>query len=541
MNQMNNHTPRAFQPLWVAVLLIAGIFIGKYAVTDIHPTHESSVANRVAEILHYIEKDYVDTVDTEYLVEQGIQQMLEKLDPHTVFIPPKEISMAHAQLEGNFEGVGIEFYIYKDSIVVASPIADGPSAKAGIEAGDKIVMVDSVMMAGVGITSNDVFKKLRGPQGSPVKVSVKRPEQKQLLFFTIIRGKIPTSSLDAAYMEQDSVGYIKISRFSETTFNDFHSQLIKLKDEGMKNLILDLRDNPGGYLDMATKMADQFLPEGNLIVYTQGKNSKANIKQYASSIGDFEVGNLVVLINQGSASASEIVAGAIQDNDRGLVVGSRSFGKGLVQRPIELSNGAELRLTTSRYYTPSGRCIQKPYDSEHPEEYGMELSKRYQHGEYFNADSIQFADSLKFKTKKGRTVYGGGGIMPDFFVPHDTSEYTTYALNLLNDNFMRTYLLEYYATHKLLLQKLNLEKLANGNSLTEKITQDLLKKADKNGIAFRNKDYQKSKRLIHASVRAYLAKYIFGASAYYQVLNKTDKTFQKAISTLHSDRAKNIQ
>ena len=482
------------------------------------------------EILNYIERDYVDSVNIDDLVDYSITQMLEKLDPHTVYIPKKETEIARSQLEGDFEGIGIEFNIIKDTIYVVTPISGGPSEAVGLMAGDKIVKVDDKNVAGISITNQDVFSKLRGPKGTKVKVSiVRKGMRKQLIDFVITRDKIPTYSVDVFYMIDAVSGYIKVSRFSANTYNEFKSALDTLKTRGMKQLILDLRDNPGGYLDRATKMADEFLPDHELIVYTDGKDPRYDQRYNAEFTGDFEKGPLIVLINEGSASASEIVSGALQDNDRALIVGRRSFGKGLVQMPIPLADGSELRLTISRYYTPSGRSIQKPYSHDNTDDYSADLLNRYKHGEFFHADSIKFIDSLKYKTLKGRTVYGGGGIMPDIFVPRDTSSYTPYLIDLFNKNVIREYTLDYYTNHKAELKAMTLKEYKSNFQVTEEMMLNLLKLAENSEVKFKEPEYARSKDYIKLNVKAYIARSLYGNKGFYDVINDGDEIYEQAV------------
>ncbi|TAH25401.1 MAG: S41 family peptidase [Cytophagales bacterium] len=536
MTISQRNKPSSWQPLLLSVFLIIGILIGIYFSNYFNKTNYSPNARKFGEVLNFIETDYVDTVNSKTLIEHAIAKMLEKLDPHTSYIPKQEIASVHAQLEANFEGVGIEFYIIRDTIYVVATIPNGPSQKAGLLAGDRIIKVDTNNVAGLGITSTDVFNHLRGPKGSKVKVTVLRKSEKSLLEFTIERNKIPTHSLEASYMASDSIGYIKISRFSETTYNEFYASLKLLKESGANQIILDLRDNPGGYMDMATKIADEFLAANLLIVYTIAKDYRFSNKQFATKQGEFEDGSLIVLINQASASASEILAGAIQDNDRGLIIGSRSFGKGLVQRPIELSDGSELRLTISRYYTPCGRSIQKPYNSENIEEYSLELNKRFLHGEYFHADSIKFEDSLKFKTLKGRTVYGGGGIMPDLFIPQDTNNYSNYALQLLNKNIIKEYALDFYSNHKTELSKYTIEDFKKQNFISEKMIKELIAAGIAAGIKFKSHEFKISKNLILNELKAYLAKSTLGNNAYYEILNQNDGVYIRALKSFRMAR-----
>ncbi len=406
-------------PLVLCIGLAAGVLIG----ANLNGRKSSGEINgdvqKFREVLNLINHEYVDEAKTQMLVDDAIQHMLTKLDPHSAYITANDREEANEDLRGNFEGIGIEFNIFHDTLVVVSALSGGPSEAVGLRPGDKIVKVNGTTIAGVGLSNPDVMKHLKGPKGSEVKIEVARKNVKEPVQFTIVRDKIPQFSVDASYMVDDEIGYIKVSRFSQTTYEEFMKAMEKLKGKGMKKLVLDLQGNPGGYMNQAIDLADEFLPKGEKIVFTKGKDTRYNSEALSTDKGDFQQGDLIVLVNEGSASASEIVSGALQDNDRALVVGRRSFGKGLVQSPFDLEDGSELRLTISRYYTPSGRSIQKPYTDE--EEYSRDIIKRYKHGEFFTADSVKFSDSLKFLTLNGRTVYGGGGIMPDYFVPLDTT------------------------------------------------------------------------------------------------------------------------
>jgi carboxyl-terminal processing protease len=516
-------------PIFLALAIICGIFIGAIMNKNSSGSNIAQNYMKYAEILNYIERDYVDTVNLDELVDYSITKMLEKLDPHTVYIPKKDIEIARSQLKGDFEGIGIEFNIIKDTLYVITPINGGPSETAGLLAGDKIVKVDDKVIAGTGITNSDVFKKLRGPKGSKVKLTIKRRGMKNPLDFMITRDKIPTYSVDVSYMVDPETGYIKVTNFAENTYTEFKSAITKLNAQGMKRLILDLRGNPGGYLDRATKMADEFLPDHKLIVYTDGKEPRYDQRYNAEFTGDFEKGALIVLIDEGSASASEIVSGALQDNDRALIVGRRSFGKGLVQMPIPLNDGSEIRLTISRYYTPSGRSIQKPYNPNNIEDYGGDLAKRLKHGEFFHADSIKFNDSLKFKTSKGRIVYGGGGIMPDIFVPKDTTEYTSYLVDLFNKNILREYTLDYYTNNKKELSAMKLEDFKTKFNISEQMLNDVISLAGKSGIKFKENEYNKSKAFIKLNLKAYIARSLFGNNGYSIIMNEGDEIYQAAI------------
>jgi carboxyl-terminal processing protease len=537
MSKIKNNSFYIKLPIFLALALVCGIFIG--AVMSKNSSKNNITGNylKYMEILNLIDRDYVDTVNIDDLVDFSIDKMLEKLDPHTSYIPKKDIDMARSQLEGNFEGIGIEFNIIKDTIYVVAPISGGPSEAVGLQAGDKIIRVDDKTVAGVSITNMDVFGKLRGKKGTKVKVAVMRKGTRGLLDFTIIRDKIPTYSVDVSYMIDKETGYIKVSRFAENTYVEFREALRSLKAKGMKQLILDLKDNPGGYMDRATDIADEFLGENRLIVYTDGKGTRYDSKVFAENKGDFEKGSVIVLINEGSASASEIVSGALQDNDRALIVGRRSFGKGLVQRPIALSDQSELRLTISRYYTPSGRCIQKPYEKDGIDKYNSDLVNRYKKGEFFNADSVKFADSLTFKTTKGRTVYGGGGIMPDVFVPRDTADLTDYLLDLFNRNLIREYTLDYYTNNRAKLQNMSFEHYKNNFEVTDAMLRDLIALGEKSGAKYNSNQFNKSKQFLKANVKAYIARSIYGNAGFYPIINETDEIYNAAVTQFGKARS----
>ena len=420
---MNRPKFYVYLPIVFALVLILGIFIGtsfhlndKFGIISVDANNKY---NKIEEILRYIQQDYVDTIDSKQLVEKTIVAMLQNLDPHSSYITADELQANNEPLKGNFEGIGIEFNIVEDTICVIAAIPGGPAAGVGVLAGDKIIKVEGKKVAGIKINNKDVLDKLKGKGHTKVRVSIMRRGKSQLIDFTITRGTIPIYSIDVAYMVNSKTGYIKISRFAATTYTEYINAFEKLKKQGMQQLIIDLRGNGGGYLNSAVDIADEFLSDGKEIVYTQGK-ARPRKGYKASGKGDFEKGKLIVLIDDGSASASEIFAGAIQDNDRGTIIGRRSFGKGLVQEQSEFSDGSAMRLTIARYYTPTGRCIQKPY-TEDVEAYYSEEYKRYSSGELENADSMKIADSLKFRTPEGKIVYGGGGITPDIFVPLDTS------------------------------------------------------------------------------------------------------------------------
>ncbi|MDX5347257.1 MAG: S41 family peptidase [Hymenobacteraceae bacterium] len=526
-------------PLFIAVALALGVLLGANMFTTSTSNPQSTARSylKFRDILSYIDRDYVDSVNVEELSDYAITKMLEKLDPHTTYIPASEMAIARSYLEGDFDGIGIEFNVFHDTIHVVAPLSGGPSEAVGLQAGDKIIKVDGKNVAGVHITTQGVFEKLRGPKGSKVKLTVIRKGEKKPLEFTVTRNKIPTVSVDVSYMVDNQTGYIKVSRFSATTYDEFKQALTKLKKKGMQRLVLDLRDNPGGYMDRATKMADEFIAGSKKIVYTDGKGTKYDSEIYSRMRGDFEDGALIVLINEGSASASEIVSGALQDHDRALLVGRRSFGKGLVQMPIPLNDGSELRLTISRYYTPSGRSIQKPYTNG-LDDYSQDLISRYQHGEFFNKDSIQFNDSLKYRTAQGRLVYGGGGIMPDVFVPRDTSELTSYLAQLYSHNIIREYALNYYNDNKKQLEKMPYEKFYASFEVTDRMLKEIVKEATRSKITFKEQEFNRSKELLRNNVKAFIARSIYNNEGFYPILHQEDDDFQQAIKLF--DQAEKI-
>ena len=521
-------------PLIIAITLSLGIFIGAKTFSS-KPSENSSSnplegALKFREILTYIYRDYVDTVNTDKLVDHAIYKMLEELDPHTAYIPPKDKEIANTQLESNFEGIGIQFDIINDTLYVVTPISGGPSEAVGLQSGDKIIEIDGEMVAGVKLTNRRVFELLRGKKGTKVTVGVKRGNRTdKLIDFTIIRDKIPTYSVDASYIIKDDIGYIKVNRFGAETHREFKEALVKLEAQGMKKLLLDLRYNSGGYLDQAIKMIDELLVDDELIVYTDGKGTRYDSKYFANTKGVFEKGDVMVMINEGSASASEILSGAVQDNDRGLIVGRRSFGKGLVQAPINLTDGSELRLTISRYYTPSGRSIQRDY-GEGIEEYHKDILQRFEGGEFFSADSIEFEDSLKFKTKKGRTVYGGGGIMPDFFIPRDTSDITPYYNKLFAKSLIRKYSIELFNKYKKKLSKMSFDEFDKSFNVTDADLSILNNLAEKEGIKFDQKQYIKSKESIRNQLKARVANSAFGSNEQFIIFNENDSEIQQALT-----------
>lgn len=538
MSEIKNTKQQIRLPLILALAISAGIWIGAtFAEPKTDRNDLKAAIYKLQEIITYINRDYVDSVNTNELVEFGIQRMLEKLDPHSSYIPARDASLAKSDLDGAFDGIGVEFGIIRDTIYVVAPLTGGPSEKLGIQSGDQIINVDGKKVAGTGITNRDVFDLLRGPRGSKVVVDVKRKNQNELIAYDIIRDKIPQYSINATYMVDNEIGYIKVTRFAATTHEEFKKSVKELKEQGMKKLILDLQGNPGGYMGAAINIADEILDENALIVSQQGKLNRYNQKAYAVKPGLFEDGSIIVLINEGSASASEIVAGAIQDNDRGLIVGRRSFGKGLVQMPIDLSDGAELRLTIARYYTPSGRSIQKPYGEDN--DYGSDWMNRFEHGEFFTADSIKFDDSLRYETRGGRAVFGGGGIMPDFFVPLDTTMSSVYINRLFNSDSSREFILDYLEKNKKKFDGMSFEDYYNKYQVTDEMLQSLIKVGERNKVKFDEKDYKKSKDYLKILLKAHMGRNIFDDNAFYKVINEAvNEAYQQALNLF--DEAENL-
>lgn len=515
-------------PLVLCLGLAGGIFLGSQFNNNLPVVSDTSRdVQKFRDALTVIQQDYVDEVSTDTLVDKAIEYMLTQLDPHSTYISSRDTAQANESLRGNFDGIGVEFNIFNDTITVVTPLSGGPSEALGIRSGDKIIKVDSINVAGIGITSSDVMRYLKGPRGTEVRVSILRKGQKQPIDYTIVRDKIPTYSVDVAYMLDKQTGYIKISRFAATTYSEFEKALQDLKGKGMQRLVLDLQGNPGGYMDMAINILDDFLPAGKKVVFTKGKKSRYDQEAFSTEAGKFENGSLIVLVNEGSASASEIVAGALQDNDRALVVGRRSFGKGLVQTTFPLSGGAEMRLTISRYYTPSGRSIQKPYESY--KDYERDMVKRFSRGEFFSADSIKFNDSLKYFTEKGRTVYGGGGIMPDYFVPLDTTQNSVYLNELYIANVINEYTFDYADKNRSMLQAMTFEKFYNDFVVTDNMLNALVEEGRKAKVKPNLKDLAKHKVLFQLHIKAQVARKIWGNEGFYPLFNQTNEILQQAL------------
>ena len=508
------------------------------------PDTVTSGQQRVEEVMKLIDGNYVEGPDMDKISEAAINSMLRALDPHSVYIAARNVERANEGLQGNFEGVGISFQIISDTIVVQTVIDGGPSEKVGIQIGDKLLRVDGKPITGDSIDNQYVFKRLRGKKGTTVVIDILR--QGSVYSFHIVRDKVPIYSIDTYFMAEDSIGYIRLIRFARSSGDEFRKALKALKKQGMTSLILDLRGNTGGYLDIACQLGNEFLDRGQLIVYQEGRktprqnytaNGHGNWRAVRNKYGNIVGGKLVVLIDEGSASASEIVSGAVQDWDRGMLIGRRSFGKGLVQRMFPLKDGGQIRLTTARYYTPSGRCIQRPYD-EGDDAYRQDVNNRYRHGELVNADSIHFPDSLRFRTAHGRTVYGGGGVMPDIFVPMDTMRLTDYFISLRGKGLLNTFPLNWADTHRknkevktfdLYLENyesFGLDSLLAAEALEKGVVRDTDKEAAE------PERTAHSDRYLKLMLKAQVAKYLFGTEYYYKVMKEFDDGYQRAVEEL---------
>lgn len=494
-------------------------------------------ARKLQLALYAINNLYVDSTSQTKLVEDAITGMLENLDPHSTYTNPEETKEMTEPLAGNFDGIGIQFNMLTDTVYVIQVVSGGPSEKVGLMAGDRIVEVNDTVIAGVKMSTPEVMKRLRGPKGSEVHVKVKRGEEPQLLDFTITRGKVPVYSIDAVYMADKETGYIKLNRFAASSTKEFKEALSSLSKKGMTQLILDLQGNGGGYLNVPIELADEFLSRGKIIVYTEGNKQKRQ-DALSTAAGSFEKGRLVILVDEASASASEILSGAIQDWDRGVIIGRRTFGKGLVQRPLPLPDGSMIRLTVARYYTPTGRCIQKPYEKGKGDEYAHDLISRYNRGELMSADSIHFPDSLKAQTlAKGRTVYGGGGIMPDVFVPIDTTFYSDYHRTLVSKGLVNRVAMNYLDKHREELNKKYKKILIYKEKfiVPESLMDELLAMAEEKKISFKEEEYNRSLPLIQLQIKALIARDLFDMTEYFYIINDANRTYQEALKLINDE------
>ncbi len=518
-------------PLVLAVGLAGGVFIGKYlSVSRLSPAEA-----KLRTIVDLIENEYVDRIDVDSLLASVVPELLAGLDPHSVYFTPEELKSTNEDMDGHFSGVGVSFQIVNDSVVVVDVIAGGPAEKVGLINGDKIVSANDSVLTGKKATQDNVFKTLRGPKDTKVTLKVKRSNSDKLLEFDVVRDDIPVNSVDAVYLadEDNGVGYLKVSKFGRNTFEEFYMALHQLAAQGAKSFIVDLRGNSGGFLDQVILMANEFLPDDRIIVSTNGKLSENRSVAMSDGNGHFQNIPLAVLIDEYSASASEIFAGAIQDNDRGLVIGRRSFGKGLVQHQIELPDSSAIRLTVARYYTPSGRCIQKPYERGEDGKYVMDILDRFEHGEFYNADSIKLDKSKLYLTNGGRKVYGGGGIMPDIFVPEDTTGYSSYYVNVSNKGLITKYAFQVSEKYRSLTKNVKtIEELERVIPRDQTLLEGFVDFAAQNGVPARWYYINRSRGLILNLLKAQIARNVLGYNGLIQMLNQEDVTVKKAIDML---------
>lgn len=536
---MSTKNSSRFTPVIIAISVVVGILIGTFYAKHFAGNRLGIIngsSNKLNALLRIVDDEYVDTVNMADLVEKAMPQILAELDPHSVYIPAQNLEEVNSELEGSFSGIGVQFTIQDDTIHINGVVQGGPSEKVGLMAGDRIVLVNDTSFVGKKLTNELAMKTLKGPKGSQVKLGIKRMGEKKLLSFSITRGDIPQNTVDAAYMIKNKIGYIKVSKFGRTTHLELLNSLAQLNHQGCEGLIVDLRGNTGGYMEAAIRMVNEFLPEGKLIVYTQGRKYPRT-DEFANGTGSCQKMPLVVLIDEGSASASEIFTGAIQDNDRGTVVGRRSFGKGLVQQPIDFSDGSAIRLTIARYYTPSGRCIQRPYESGNDKEYEFDLLRRYEHGEFFSQDSIKQNKKELYFTSLGRPVYGGGGIMPDIFVPQDTTDITSYYKQLVYRSIPILFTFQYTDKNRKVLSKYDTEEKLLNYIRKQRLVDQLASFADSKGIKRRNILIQKSYKLLEETVYGSIIYNMLGLESYIKYLNKDDKTVEEGIKILEKGNA----
>ena len=525
---MNNKN--RFSPLWLALSAVAGIVIGTFYANHFSGNRLSIInsgSNKLNNLLYIIDDQYVDTVNMGDLVEQAVPQILSELDPHSVYISAKDVQTANDDLRGSFSGVGIEFVIRNDTLRVQNVIGDGPAEQAGVLAGDKIVTVDDSAFTGKTLTNEEAMHRLKGPEGTKVKLGILRYKEKELRQITVTRGEIPMKSVTAAFMLDDETGYVKLKNFGENTYYEMLVALAQLAQEDFRQLVIDLRSNTGGYLQSAVQIANEFLPRGKLIVYTEGRHSPRE-NYHSDGRGSYQRMPLVVLIDEVSASASEILAGAIQDNDRGTIIGRRSFGKGLVQKPIEFGDGSMMRLTIARYYSPSGRCIQKPYVSGMDKDYEEDLISRYQHGEFFSQDSIKH-EGPEYHTSKGRVVYGGGGITPDIFVPEDTTGYTSYYKEASMSGLILQFGYDYTDEHRDRLKEFTTEEALVRHLRRQNLVEQFAKYAEKHGLKRRNLLIQRSHQLLEQYIFSRVVYIMLDEEAWRKFLNRDDNAIRESL------------
>ena len=524
-----------WMPVFLAITLIFGVWLGirlqnrRLAAMLPLQLHNKS---KLDQIINLVEGNYVDTVDSKKIIEDAIPEVLKQLDPHTVYIPAKEMQGVNEEMSGNFSGIGVQFSIQNDTVMVIDVISGGPSQKLGIKAGDRIVRVDDSTLVGKNVNNQLVFKKLRGPKGTEVKVGVSRKGLPDLLTFNIKRGDIPINSVDVSYMIDNKTGYLKIGRFAEKTYEEYMAALAKLDSGGADQVIIDLRGNPGGYLKAVIMMVNEFLDKGELVVYTAGRTQPKR-EYVVENRGKYFGKRVVILVDEFSASASEIFAGAIQDNDRGTIIGRRTFGKGLVQEPFPFYDGSVMRLTVARYYTPSGRCIQKTYVNG-TDDYYADINRRYVHGEFEQKDSIHPADTVKYYTRLKRVVYGGGGIMPDIFIPADTSGNSSYLFKLMQKGLVYQYAFVYADKHREELSKLKSGPEFSDYLRKQSILNDFLQYAVKNGVPNNEAGIKTSGKVIESQLMAYIARNLIGEEGFYSIISNIDNTLLEAAKSINN-------
>lgn len=532
----------AWLPFWASITLAVGMFIGNWnsnsSEYQLYDTYDYEYArrNNFNMLLHIIEQQYVDSVNSKELTDNAMTSILKELDPHSAYIPAEDLESVNEELEGSFSGIGIQFNLLNDTINVVDVISGGPSERCGLMPGDRIITVDDSLYVGKNITNEKVMKNLRGAKGSVVKLGIQRKGESELLTFEVERGDIPLHSVDASFIISPGIGYILVSKFGRTTFEEFLVALARLRNEGAESYIIDLRGNGGGYMDAAINMVNEFMMAGELIVYTEGRAFPRE-DAVANGMGSFKEQPVIVLTDEWSASASEIFAGAIQDNDRGLVVGRRTFGKGLVQNQLPLSDGSAVRLTIARYHTPSGRCIQKDYAMGDDESYNMDILNRYNRGEFFSADSIKQHTDLVFTTAGGRTVYGGGGIMPDVFIPSDTTHVTPYYTDVINKSLLYKYAFEYVDSNRERLSQADNYKELLSMLDSNRLINDFIAYADKNGVPARYADIKVSRAVLLRLLQAYIARDVIGDEAFYPIFMSDDKVIEEACRLIQEGNA----
>lgn len=530
------HNSIIWYPLVISIAIVLGIVIGNYISTKKFTLDKDRKINAV---LNLIQSEYVDSIDVKDLVEQAIPAIIGNLDPHSYYIPASDIRAENEKLDGSMSGIGVSFFMMNDTANVDQVIPNGPAEKVGMLAGDRIISVNGESIVGGTLTAEGIRSKIRGEKGTKVRIGVKRNTSKKTLTFTITRDDIPMNTIDVSYMLDDKTGYIKIAQFGKNTYDEFFAALSKLKKDGASRYIVDLRGNPGGYMEMAILMVNEFLEQGELIVYTKGRKEREDIQVWSDDQGSFHDAQVAVLIDEYSASASEIMAGALQDNDRGLVVGRRSFGKGLVQKQIYLPDSSAIRLTIARYYTPSHRCIQKDYTLGDEDDYSKELYDRYTHGELYSADSIKVDKSKIFRTANGRIVYGGGGIVPDIFVPNDTTGITTYYRAVANLGLLQQYVYTYVDINRDQLKNVKTVKQLMGMMPSDDaLTYDFVCYARDNGVPMRWYYINLSRSLIARQLRALVIRDVLGSEEFYRYYNRTDNTVNAALKALNDGKGK---